>query len=283
MKNMNYPGYDAVRTHGWLWAHRWLIARRVSQLGILATFLLGPWFGFWLVKGNLNSSLTLETLPLTDPYLFLQSLIASQSISNTMLIGALIVTLFYLVVGGRVYCSWVCPVNIVTDSAAWLRNRLKIKSTGSGIPRISRYWLLGLTFILALTTATIAWELVNPVSIVSRGIIFGSSSALLVLLIVFLFDLVMYKNGWCGHLCPVGAFYSIIGKISLFRVSAANRRACDDCMDCYAVCPEPQVIKPALKGESDSIGPIIRSGNCTNCGRCLDVCNKNVFKFSFIK
>jgi len=31
------------------------------------------------------------------------------------------------------------------------------------------------------------------------------------------------------------------------RVAAPNRKACDDCMDCFAVCPEPQVIRPALK------------------------------------
>ena len=282
MKNMNYPGYDAVKSQGWLWAHRWLIARRASQLGILTAFLVGPWFGFWLVKGNLNSSLTLDTLPLTDPYLFLQSFIASQTITSTMLIGAAIVTVFYFIVGGRVYCSWVCPINIVTDMAAWLRKRLNIKTSGSRIPRNSRYWLLGLTLVLALATGTIIWELVNPVSIVNREIIFGSSTVILILLTIFLFDLIMYKNGWCGHLCPVGAFYSLIGRVSLFRVSADNRQKCDDCMDCYEVCPEPQVIKPALKGEANGVGPVVRSGNCTNCGRCLDVCNKKVFKFSFI-
>ena len=51
-------------------------SRRFSQLSILALFLLGPWFGLWIVKGNLNSSLTLDVLPLTDPYVLLQSLVA---------------------------------------------------------------------------------------------------------------------------------------------------------------------------------------------------------------
>jgi ferredoxin-type protein NapH len=48
-------------------------------------------------------------------------------------------------------------------------------------------------------------------------------------------------------------------------------------MDCFAVCPEPQVIGPALKGAEKNIGPVILSPNCTNCGRCIDVCSKNVF------
>ena len=52
-------------------------------------------------------------------------------------------------------------------------------------------------------------------------------------------------------------------------------------MDCFEVCPEPQVIKPALKGADQGIGPIILDANCTNCGRCIDVCDKDVFQFGF--
>jgi len=280
MRNLNYPGYAAVQSHGLIWAYRWLIARRLSQLGILAAFLLGPWFGIWFVKGNLNSSITLDVLPLTDPYLFLQSLLASFSMTTDMIIGAVIVTVFYMVVGGRVYCSWVCPINIVTDAASWIRTRLNIKGVGTGLSRANRYWLLLLTLVLAVATGTIAWEHVNPVSVVNREIVFGLSSMWLVLLAIFIFDLIISKSGWCGRLCPVGAFYSIVGKLSVLRVDAVNRDKCDDCMDCFAVCPEPQVIKPALKGKQSGHGSMIMSGNCTNCGRCLDVCNKEVFGFS---
>jgi ferredoxin-type protein NapH len=45
------------------------------------------------------------------------------------------------------------------------------------------------------------------------------------------------------------------------------------------VCPEPQVIKPALKGADRGLGPVILDINCTNCGRCIDVCGKDVFQF----
>jgi ferredoxin-type protein NapH len=50
-------------------------------------------------------------------------------------------------------------------------------------------------------------------------------------------------------------------------------------MDCFEVCPEPQVIRPALKGEAKGVGPVILSADCTNCGRCIDVCSKDVFTF----
>lgn len=272
-------GKDAILVKGWWQANLWLILRRFTQLLILFLFLAGPWFGYWIVKGNLTSSLTLEVLPLTDPYVLLQSFLAGHEVISTAVIGAIIVTVFYLLVGGRVYCSWVCPVNIVTDAADWLRRRFNIKG-GARFSHQTRYWILLMTLFVAAVTTTIAWELVNPVSLLHRGIIFGSGFAAIVVISIFLFDLFISRKGWCGHLCPVGAFYSLLGYFSIVRVTASNRDKCDDCMDCFMVCPEEQVIKPALKGEKKGIGPIIMDINCTNCGRCIDVCAKDVFTYS---
>lgn len=270
-------GQEAVMTKGWVTAHKWLLLRRFSQLGILALFLLGPLMGVWLIRGNLAYSLTLNTLPLTDPYVLLQSLLAGHTPEKMGLIGLIIVVLFYLLVGGRVYCSWVCPVNLVTDLAAWLRGRLGIKGSVH-MARQTRYWMLAMTLILAAITGSIAWELFNPVSMLHRGLIFGLGAAWTVVLAVFLFDLLVMNRGWCGHLCPVGAFYSLLGRGSVLRVSAAKRDSCNDCMDCFEICPEPQVIRPALKGKKGS-SSVILAPQCTNCGRCIDVCSKDVFNF----
>lgn len=275
-------GADALAEKGWLASHKWLMLRRTSQLAILVLFLAGPLAGLWIVKGNLAYSLTLNTLPLADPYVLLQSLLAGHIPEKMALIGVAIVLAFYFLVGGRVYCSWVCPVNMVTDAAAWLRSRLGIKG-GAHISRKLRYWVLGMTLAVAAVTGTIAWELINPVSMLHRGLIFGIGMTWTIVLAVFLLDLFVSANAWCGHACPVGAFYSLLGKWSPLRVSATKREACNDCMDCFAVCPEPQVIRPALKGAKQNLGPAILSPNCTNCGRCIDVCSKDVFRFGLRK
>ena len=271
-------GAEAVAEKGWLGAHKWLILRRISQFSILALFLAGPWFGQWIVKGNLAYSYTLGVLPLTDPYVALQSMVTGHLPETLGLIGMAIVLVFYLLVGGRVYCSWVCPVNIVTDAAGWLRDRLGIKGSAH-LGRNTRYWILGMTFVGSAITGVVLWELINPVSMLHRGLIFGLGTAWTVILSVFLFDLFVMSRGWCGRLCPVGAFYSLLGRWSPVRISATKRSACNDCMDCFEVCPEPHVIRPALKGEGKGIGPVILGPNCTNCGRCIDVCSKDVFTF----
>ncbi|HEB92617.1 MAG TPA: quinol dehydrogenase ferredoxin subunit NapH [Gammaproteobacteria bacterium] len=271
-------GAAALHSKGWLKSHQWLLLRRMCQLSILGLFLLGPIAGIWLIKGNLAASMILDTVPLSDPYLMLQVFLTGHTPELAGLLGATIVLTFYLLVSGRVFCSWVCPVNIVTDIASDLQHRLGIKAR-SHYSRQARYWLLGMTLILAFTTGSLLWELVNPVSIVFRGLVFGLGLGWGVIAAIFLFELLLSHRGWCGHLCPVGAFYGLIGRVSLLRVIAAKREQCNDCMDCFDVCPEPQVIRPALKGEEDQRSPVIKSGMCTNCGRCIDICSKDVFRF----
>jgi ferredoxin-type protein NapH len=259
----------------WLERHRWLLLRRFNQLGILAMFMLPPLFGGMLVAGNLSSSLTLDILPLTDPLLLTQSMFSGNWPAATAFIGAGLVLVFYALLGGRVFCSWVCPVNLVTDFAGWLRRRLGLRARGR-ISRNLRWWLLGLVLLLPAVTGAMAWEYVNPVSMLHRGLFFGLGWAWLIVVAVFLYDLLVVPRGWCGHLCPVGACYAAIGAAAPVHIAAPRRDACDDCMDCFAICPEPQVIKPALKGVLGH-GPVIDSIDCTKCGRCIEVCDREVF------
>ncbi|CAA7625552.1 quinol dehydrogenase ferredoxin subunit NapH [Magnetospirillum sp. UT-4] len=277
------PGRAKAAEQGWFAAHKWLLARRLAQAGFLALFLTGPLAGFWIAKGTLAASLTLGVLPLTDPMMVLQALLTGHVMAVSGLVGAAIVLAAYAVLGGRTYCSWVCPINPVADLAAWARARLGLKE-GAGLDRRLRYALLAGALVASAATGTIAWEFVNPVTMLHRGLVtgglLGAGAAGSVALAVLLFDLGVANRGWCGHLCPVGAFYGLIGARSVVRISAVNRAACDNCMDCFAVCPERQVIAPALRGRDKGVGPVILSADCSNCGRCIDVCGKDVFRFS---
>lgn len=184
--SMQSPGAKAAVQKGWLAAHKWLILRRLSQTLFIGVFLLGPLSGFWLVKGTLASSMTLDTLPLSDPLIYAQSLLAGHVMETTALVGMLIVAAFYIIVGGRVYCSWVCPVNIVSDTASWLRNRLGWKKTGIKLPRNTALGVLAGVFLVSALLGVIAWEFVNPVTMLHRSIVFGAfGSVALVVCILF--------------------------------------------------------------------------------------------------
>jgi len=273
--SLKVPGLEAVQKKGWLHAHKWLLLRRFSQLSILSVFLIGPIFGTWIVKGNMSSSLTLNVLSLTDPFVFLQSVLSGHVVETTAVVGALIVFGFYVIVGGRVYCSWVCPINIVTDTADWFYRKLNIKSPVH-FSKNNRYALLAAILVVTVISGIMVWELVNPVTMLQRELVFTMGFSWAVILAIFIVDAFISRRAWCGRFCPMGAFYSLLGRLSFIRVNALNREACNDCMDCYVVCPEPQVIKPVLK-KTDNLNPVILAGNCTNCARCIDVCSEDVF------
>lgn len=272
-------GIEAIEEKGWLGAHKFLLLRRLSQIGILTLFMIGPMYNIWLIKGNLSSSLFLETIPMTDPFMLLQSIAAGHLPELTAIIGALIIFAFYFILGGRFFCSWVCPVNLITDSAHWLRRKLKIRAS-TKLSRKTRFWVLAMTLVLPIFLGTMAWELINPVSMFHRGLIFGMGLGWIVLIGIFLFDLLLTEHGWCGHICPLGAFYNLVGRYSPVKVTAYQRENCDKCMDCFAVCTEPQVLKMPLFGKEKGYGPMISSADCTNCARCIDVCSKQVFKIT---
>lgn len=279
MSANEYPGIEARERKGWFATHKWLLARRSAQAFFFLLFASGAWLGIWITKGTLASSLTFDILPLTDPLITLQSLVAGHIPHTTALIGAGIVLAIYLIFGGRLFCSWVCPINPVTDLAAWTRRKLGIGKGWTVRPR-TRLYILGAVLLSSALTGAIAWELINPITTLHRGLLFGLSWGASSVVLIFLFDLFVAKNGWCGHLCPVGAFYGLCNSSALLRVSAYRRDACDDCMDCYAVCPEMHVISPALKGVRNGAGPIIASPDCTSCGRCIDICPEQVFRFT---
>ncbi len=258
-----------------LYKHRFLMMRRLVQLTVLMLYVAANTIGFNFLVGNLSSSLLLGLIPLADPFAVLQILSAGAMVGIDVMVGALIVALFYTIVGGRAFCSWVCPVNMVTDSANWLRRVLYLEKIERKVwlGRSVRYWIIGLTLVVSFISGVAAFEMISPIGMMHRGIIFGMGMGFAALLSLFLFDLFAVKNGWCGHICPLGGFYSLLGKFSLVRVKH-DQSTCTLCMKCKDICPEKQVL--SIIGKES--GAIV-SGECTNCGRCVEVCDDNALNF----
>jgi ferredoxin-type protein NapH len=256
---------------------KYLILRRITQLSILFLYFGANYYGWQFVKGDLSYSLLFNTIPLTDPLALLQMFVAGAVMTSDMLIGLAVVLVLYGLIGGRAYCSWVCPVNMVTDLSAYLRRKLGIDKVAKKylITRNFRYWFLATMIVLPAIMGVAVFEFISPIGIITRGIVFGIGMGWVFILSIFLFDLFVVKNGWCGHMCPLGAAYSLIGSKSLIVVEH-NHETCTNCGDCKNVCPEKQVLNPIIHKKSGYIEGI----ECTNCGRCIEVCNDNSLKFS---
>ncbi|EJG0410272.1 quinol dehydrogenase ferredoxin subunit NapH [Vibrio parahaemolyticus] len=265
-------GKEAIEKLGWWRAHRFLVLRRLCQLTIIALFMAGPTLG--VLTGNLSSSMLFDTVPLSDPLIVLQALATGHIPEFNALLGVVIVVVFYAILAPRAFCAWVCPLNIVTDLAAWLRRKFNIKASYRWSPAI-RYWLIPVLMLGSALSGAILWTWLDPVAALHRGLVFGIGAGWVLIALVFVLDLLLVEHGWCGHLCPLGATYGVIGRKSLLRVTAVRREDCTKCMDCFYVCPEPEVLRQPLKeGERR-----VMDQNCISCGRCLDVCPEHVFEF----
>jgi len=264
-----------------LWAWRYLFLRRATQFGILLLFF-GTAHWAWqfpaktpLLSGNLSASEFIGLVPMADPFAVLQIFLTGHVLQQKVLLGAAIVMAFYLLVGGRVFCAWACPVNMVTDLAAWLRAPLPIPPLFH-ISRNLRYFVLAATLVLSAITGLAAFEWVSPIGMMQREIIFGLGAGGMALSSIFLFDLLILKNGWCGHLCPLGGFWSLVGRGAQLRVRF-DKDSCSHCGECARVCPEPQVLN--LK-HLEVVG-YVSSGECSNCGRCTPLCPEGSLVFDF--
>lgn len=255
---------------------KYLILRRISQILILGLFFASNYYGVKILQGNLSSSLLFGVVPLSDPFAVLQLYLASFSIASGALVGAVIVFAFYAIVAPRAFCSWVCPVNIITETARWVRVKLGYDKDKKFVnfTRSARYYVLGFTLFISLVTSAPAFEGVSFIGIIQRGVIYGGMLWLFVAFGVFAVDAFIGDRLVCSKLCPLGAFYAIAGKFALIRVKH-DAASCTNCMKCKLICPENQVL--GIIGKQSGF---ITSSECISCGRCIDVCDDDALKFN---
>jgi len=264
----------------WLARARFTLARRAVQVLVLLAFVGTVHWG-WTVasrpvlSGNLSASSLVGAVPLADPFAVLQMLVAGQPLAADVLVGAALVVAFFGLLAGRSFCAWVCPMNAITDAAAWTRRRLDVPADLVHLLARSRYIVLALALLLSALTGLAAFEWISPVAALHRELIYGAGLGLLGAAGIFLLDAFVLKHGWCGHLCPLGAFHAVIARPARLRV-AFDDATCTHCGDCVKVCPEPRVLNFAEAAQRGAVAP----GECTQCGRCVAICPENSLSFA---
>ncbi|TKX33201.1 quinol dehydrogenase ferredoxin subunit NapH [Campylobacter aviculae] len=252
---------------------KYLLARRVIQIGILSLFSFKA--TDFILKGNLSSSKLFDFIPLSDPFAVLQIFLSSFSIDLTAFLGALLVLMLYGVFLGRVFCAWICPVNMITDFAAFMRSKSNFKNSKFLILNKNlRYYILFLVLVLSFVLSLPVFESFSYIGIIHRGIIFGTASWIFVAFIIFCIDAFLSPRAICSYLCPLGAFYALISRFAWLKIKH-NVQNCTKCYHCVSICPEKQVLWMIGKESAN-----VNSGECIRCGRCIEVCNDNALDFN---
>jgi len=242
---------------------RWTAARRSVQAAVI--LLLGsPLVGQSFFNGNLAAA-DLMGLPLVDPLAATQAVLASRIVVPAFLVSASAVALFYFLVGGRTFCAWICPVYLLTEAGDALRRRTGL--AGRTAPLATKKWLLLIVLCVTVVTGLPLFEILSPIGMFARAVAYGGYLAISCLIGIVLVEVVLSRRIWCRSLCPLGGFYSLLGRYSPTRVWFTPSR-CTACGACARICPVEEVLEPSLgRGELRVV-----SGDCTRCGACVDIC-----------
>ncbi len=251
---------------------RWTWARRCVQLCVLL-LLASQFLGATFFRGTLSAS-TLLGIPLADPLATLQLLLLGVSPTQHLLWGVALVLLFYLLLGGKSFCGWVCPVHLLTDLLEKFPGRERL-------PRWPLSWKLGSLVLCLVLTAAFqlpVFETVSPIGVLGRALSAGAFSGAGIVLLIIAGELFFVRRLWCRSLCPLGAIYSGLGRLSPLKIAFEAQR-CTGCRSCQKNCFVPEVLEPCLRDHQ----PKIRSGECSRCGSCIDACPTRALKFSIFK
>ncbi|MBQ8944867.1 MAG: 4Fe-4S binding protein [Clostridia bacterium] len=191
--------------------------------------------------------------------------------------------IFFGAVAGRFICGFLCPFGFLQDLLYKIPFFKKIKTfRGDRYLRLIKYIvLIVLVIVLPLCvkltpffckylcpSGTLAGILL-AFSDTRLFDLFGSMFAwkACILGITLLAGIFIFRP-FCKYLCPLGAFYSLFNRVSVFKMDV-DKSACIGCSACAGTCK---------MGVNPSLNP--NSLECIRCGECVNVCPCGALKYT---
>jgi len=218
--------------------------------------------------------------------------VAEYKTLYTDIVLPIFIFIILVLVLGRVWCAWLCPLGLPQDLLSGLRKRLgipyyRMSKTVSDALHATKY--LALVLILSYTVALgmpgtglsnlrtglpIPYEWIDPNRAlyvypqIWLGIIPPSTIVPIVSIgatIFFLICCFKIRRFWC-HICPAGALQGLVHRKSFMQLTK-DASKCTSCRICARVCP--MGIDEVYK-EKRSVN--VTQRNCTHCYSCLEAC-----------
>ena len=185
-----------------------------------------------------------------------------------------VITLVLAILFRRSFCGLICPFGAIQEFFAKLgqkifRRKLIMPATIDKPLRYLKYVVLIVTVVYAWKTAGLWMAPYDPWSAYAHlpeGLesVWTESAVGLIILFITVLGSLIYDRFFCKYLCPMGALYGIIGKLSPFKV-VRNETMCINCGKCTKGCPMNIDVQHSSK---------VTSAECISCQTCVLNCPK---------
>ncbi|CCQ73147.1 NapH/MauN family ferredoxin-type protein [Magnetospira sp. QH-2] len=258
--------------------NKWRFRRWASIILWNLLFVLSFQLDIQLVEGALTAS-RFVGFHMADLNSALQVMLAYKEVLINLAIGSITVLLLWWLLGGRTFCSWVCPYHLVAEWAEWLHLKLVARKIIKDHPldRRLRTVLYVIFAFLAFASGYTVFETISPVGILSRSFTYGASLALVWVGFLLLIEIFYSRRFWCRYICPIGLTYGIVGTTSPTQIRY-NLNNCLHEGECRKVCMVPHVLDVTKLNYAKKVKLDI-GADCTRCGMCVDVCPTEALTF----
>ncbi len=274
--------------------------RTIVTFAVLVLVAIG-YFTAWGI-GNL-SGFGWDAFSVLCPLGYLESLVAGKTFVPRAFISFVVILVLIMVLG-RVFCAWICPMPTLQRLIPGVRRRKRKDAAqvsqevsvceptadkpAGKVRRVrfdSRFGVLLGALASAAIFGSPVFCLICPVGLtfatvllVMRLFAFGDVTwAVVVVPLVLLIEVVFLRK-WCGKFCPLGALISLVSGANRTLRPHVDDAAClftskgVRCFACSKACPEHlDVRRPQLSEEA--------LGNCTKCRECADACPAKAISF----
>jgi polyferredoxin len=211
-------------------------------------------------------------------YLFTQ-MGNGNSVALSGFFTILLMLCLYTIVFGRFFCGFACAFGSLGDGIRalylWICRKIKRKpyTLGESWMKVLsnlKYVILFVILFLCFTgnyekaRGTSPWDVFSMLRAGNFEIKNYIIGALLLLVIVI--GMAVHERFFCRVLCPMGAVFTMLPALPLTGLFRNRENCIQGCLGCTKICPSGIALSDRSTGNV--------SGDCFQCGKCMDVCPK---------